>query len=69
MLKRRQSPLQILLTFQKEATMIDDTTLDGIEAKYSLKSLKIKMLKCAKNLQFEQAAILRDKIKVIEKAI
>lgn len=48
---------------------IDDSTLDGIETKASLEELKRKMLKCAKGLQFEQAAILRDKIRVIEKAI
>ena len=48
---------------------IDDSTLDGIETKASLEELKRKMLKCAKDLQFEQAAILRDKIRVIEKAI
>ena len=45
---------------------IDDSTLDGIETKVSLEELKRKMLKCARDLQFEQAAILRDKIKVIE---
>ena len=54
---------------EEDHVIIDDTTLDGIEAKASLASLKRKMLKCAKDLQFEQAAILRDKIRVIEKAI
>jgi len=48
---------------------IDDSTLDGIETKVSLEELKRKMLKCAKNFEFEQAAILRDKIKIIEGAI
>ena len=48
---------------------IDDSTLDGVETKASMEELKRKMLKCAKDLQFEQAAILRDKIRVIEKAI
>jgi excinuclease ABC subunit B len=48
---------------------IDDSTLDGIETKVTLEELKRKMLKCAKDLQFEQAAILRDKIKVIEEII
>ena len=56
-------------TNQDEGVFIDDSTLDGIEAKVSLESLKRKMLKCAKDLQFEQAAILRDKIKIIEEAL
>ena len=54
---------------QEDGVIIDYTTLDDIEAKASLESLKRKMLKCAKDLQFEQAAILRDQIRVIEKAI
>ena len=54
---------------QGDDLIIDDTTLDGIESKATLESLKRKMLKCAKDLQFEQAAILRDKIRVIEEAI
>ena len=54
---------------QDDGVFIDDSTLDGIEAKISLESLKRKMLKCAKDLQFEQAAILRDKIKIIEEAV
>lgn len=54
---------------QDDFVYIDDSTLDGIEAKSSLESLKRKMLKCAKDLQFEQAAILRDKIKIIEEAV
>ena len=45
---------------------LDDSTLDGIEASETLASLKRKMLKHARNLQFEQAAILRDKIRSIE---
>jgi excinuclease ABC subunit B len=49
--------------------IIDDSTLDGIETKASLEILKRKMLRCAKDLQFEQAAILRDKIRVIEEAV
>ena len=56
-------------TNQDDGIFIDDSTLDGIEAKISLESLKRKMLKCAKDLQFEQAAILRDKIKIIEEAL
>ena len=54
---------------QEDGVIFDVTTLDGIEAKASLESLKRKMLKCAKDLQFEQAAILRDKIRIIEEAI
>ena len=49
--------------------IIDDSTLDGIEGKASLESLKRKMLCYAKDLQFEQAAILRDKIRIIEEAV
>tara|TARA_B100000315_G_scaffold150072_1_gene138755 strand:- start:254 stop:823 length:570 start_codon:yes stop_codon:yes gene_type:complete len=52
-----------------ESIEIDDSTLDGIETKASLEELKRKMLKCARNFQFEQAAILRDRIKVIEEII
>jgi excinuclease UvrABC helicase subunit UvrB len=48
---------------------IDVSTLDGIETKTSLDDLKRKMLRCAKDLQFEQAAILRDKIRIIEEAV
>ena len=54
---------------QENDVIIDDSTLDGMETKASLEELKRKMLKCAKDLQFEQAAILRDKIRVVEKAI
>ena len=54
---------------EEDGVIIDATTLDGIEAKASLESLKRKMLKYAKDLQFEQAAILRNKIRVIEEAI
>jgi len=49
--------------------IIDNSTLDGIETKASLETLKRKMLRCAKDLQFEQAAILRDKIRIIEEAV
>ena len=54
---------------QEDDVIIDDSTLDGMETKASLEELKRKMLKCAKDLQFEQAAILRDKMRVIEKSI
>ena len=40
----------------------------GRYAKVSLEELKRKMLKCARDFQFEEATILRDKIKLIEKA-
>ncbi|NQU68447.1 MAG: excinuclease ABC subunit UvrB [Candidatus Marinimicrobia bacterium] len=45
---------------------LPDTTLDNIEDKDQLATLKRRMLRCAKELQFEQAAILRDKILEIE---
>ncbi|MBT5078841.1 MAG: excinuclease ABC subunit UvrB [Candidatus Marinimicrobia bacterium] len=45
---------------------IDVSTLDGMETKEILEQLKRKMQKCAKELQFEQAAILRDEIEKIE---
>ena len=46
----------------------DETTIEGIETKISLEDLNRKMLKCAKNLQFEEAALLRDKIRIIEES-
>ena len=48
---------------------IDVATLDGIETKEILEQLKRKMQKCAKELQFEQATILRDQIEKIERKI
>ena len=48
---------------------IDVSTLDGIETRASLDELQRKMLQYARDLQFEQAAILRDKIKVIEESV
>jgi len=53
----------------EDVVNIDVSTLDGIETKTSLDDLKRKMLRCAKDLQFEQAAILRDKIRIIEEAV
>ena len=53
----------------EEKLVIDDTTLDGMESKETLEILKRKMLKYARSLQFEQAAMLRDKIKKIEEAV
>ena len=53
----------------EEQVVIDDSTLDGIESKEILERLQRKMLKCARDLQFEQAALLRDKIRAIEESI
>ena len=55
--------------YGEEEVAIDDSTLDGMESKVALESLKRKMLKCARDLQFEQAALLRDKIREIEDAV
>jgi excinuclease ABC subunit B len=55
--------------YGEEKVVIDDSTLDGIESKDTLERLKRKMLKCARDLQFEQAALLRDKIREIEEAV
>ena len=55
--------------FVEEKVVIDDSTLDGMESKDILEKLKRKMLKYAKDLQFEQAAQLRDKIREIEEAV
>jgi excinuclease ABC subunit B len=52
-----------------EGVEIDVSTFDGIETRASLDELQRKMLQYARDLQFEQAAILRDKIKVIEESI
>ena len=48
---------------------IDISTLDGMETKEILEQLKRKMQRCAKELQFEQAAILRDEIEKIEEKL
>ena len=53
----------------EEKVTIDDSTLEGIESKEALEKLKRKMLKCARDLQFEQAALLRDKIREIEESV
>jgi excinuclease ABC subunit B len=55
--------------YGEEKVVIDDSTLDGMESKDTLDRLKRKMLKCARDLQFEQAALLRDKIREIEEAV
>ncbi len=53
----------------EEKLNIDVSTLDGMETKEVLEQLKRKMQRCAKELQFEQAAILRDEIEKIEESI
>ena len=53
----------------EESVVIDESTLEGVESKDALEKLKRKMLKSARDLQFEKAALLRDKIKKIEKSI
>ena len=53
----------------EEELVIDESTLDGIEAQETLKKLKRRMLKYACNLQFEEAALLRDKIRLIEESV
>ena len=53
----------------EEKLNIDVSTLDGMETKEILEQLKRKMQRCAKELQFEQAAILRDEIEKIEETI
>ena len=55
--------------YGEEKVVIDDSTLDGIESKDTVERLNRKMLKCARDLQFEQAALLRDKIREIEEAV
>jgi excinuclease ABC subunit B len=52
-----------------EKLNIDVSTLDGMETKEILEQLNRKMKRCAKELQFEQAAILRDEIEKIEETI
>jgi len=54
---------------QIEEGLFDETTLEGMETKEVLESLNRKMLNYARDLQFEQATILRDKIKEIKKSI
>jgi len=48
---------------------IPETTLDNMEDKDLLEVLRRRMLKFARDLQFEQAAILRDHIREIENRI
>ena len=48
---------------------IEEDSIDGVEINDLLDKLNRKMLVCAKKLQFEEAAILRDKINKIKKGI
>ena len=54
---------------REEKVVIDDSTLDGMELQDILDKLNRKMLKCARDMQFEQAAMLRDKIRKIEETV
>ena len=55
--------------YKTEDIEIDTSTIDGMESKVAMDELKRKMLQCAKNLQFEEAAILRDKIRQLEETL
>ena len=55
--------------YEQENKKIDDTTLDGMESKEIIEKMRKEMLKCARELQFERAALLRDKIKEIEQVV
>ena len=48
---------------------IEEDSIDGVEINDLLDKLNRKMLVCAKKLQFEEAAMLRDKINKIKKGI
>ena len=48
---------------------IQENDIDSVEINDLLDKLNRKMLQCAKKLQFEEAAILRDKINKIKKGI
>ena len=52
-----------------DALKIDESTIEGIDTKETLELLNKKMLKYAKDLQFEKAAILRDEINKIEDSL
>ncbi len=47
-------------------SILEDFDIENIESQETLDKMKREMLKHAKNLQFEQAALLRDKIKQYE---
>jgi len=50
-------------------SILDDFDIENIESQETLDKMKREMLKHAKNLQFEQAALLRDKIKQYENKV
>ena len=52
-----------------DALKIDESTIEGVDTKETLELLNKKMLKYAKDLQFEKAAILRDEINKIEDSL
>ena len=52
-----------------DVLQISENTIEGVDIKENLELLNKKMLKYAKDLQFEKAAILRDEIKKVEDLI
>ncbi|MAV59087.1 MAG: excinuclease ABC subunit B [Candidatus Marinimicrobia bacterium] len=50
-------------------SILEDFNIENIESQETLDKMKREMLKHAKNLQFEQAALLRDKIKQYEQKV
>ena len=48
---------------------IKELNIDGVEAKENIKKIERKMLTYAKELKFEEAALLRDKLNELEKKI
>jgi len=50
-------------------SILEDFDIENIESQETLDKMKREMLKLAKNLQFEQAALLRDKIKQYENKV
>ena len=50
-------------------SILEDFDIENIESQETLDKMKREMLKHAKNLQFEQAALLRDKIKQYENKV
>ena len=52
-----------------DSIKIDEDNIDGVELNDLLEKLNRKMLACAKKMQFEEAAMLRDKINKIKEGI
>ena len=52
-----------------DSIKIEENNIDGIEINDLLDKLNRKMLLCAKKLQFEEAAMLRDKINKIKEGV